>query len=55
MKKTLVPLSLLLLTMTSCDAIAGIFGAGFKAGIIVAVLVVVVVIWLLAKMFGGRR
>ncbi len=55
MKKTLLPLLLLVLTMTSCDAIAGIFGAGFKVGIIVAVLVVVVVIWLLARMFGRRR
>lgn len=54
-KNHLLLLPALALTMTSCDAIAGIFKAGFNVGIIVAILVVVGIIWLLARMFGGRR
>lgn len=56
MKKSyLFLLPALALSMTSCDAIAGIFKAGFNMGIIVVVLVIVLVIWLIARMFGGRR
>lgn len=56
MKKTyLVLLPALALSMTSCDAIAGIFKAGFTTGIVVVILVVAVIVWLLARMFGGRR
>lgn len=51
----LFPLALLLLSMTSCEAIGDIFGAGFNAGIIVSILAVVVVIWLLMRFMGGRR
>ena len=56
MKASFTPLIvLLLLSMTSCQAIGSIFGAGFNAGIIVSVLAVVLVIWLLVRMLGGRR
>lgn len=41
--------------MTSCEVIGGIFKAGVWSGIIMVVLVVVLVIWLLTKIFGGRR
>lgn len=54
-KNYLLLLPALALTMTSCDAIAGIFKAGFNIGIIVAVLVAVGIIWLIARMFGGRK
>ena len=56
MKKSyLLLVPALALTMTSCDAIAGIFKAGFNTGIVVVILVIVLVIWLIARMFGGRR
>jgi hypothetical protein len=41
---------LLAVTMTGCAAIAGIFKAGFWAGIILAVIVVVIVF----ALFGRR-
>lgn len=41
--------------MTSCEVIGGIFKAGVWSGIIMVVVVVALVIWLLAKIFGGRR
>ena len=41
----------LVLSMTSCDAIAGIFKAGAYTGIIGVVIVVALVLWLLRKVF----
>jgi hypothetical protein len=51
MKKSvnLVLVSLLLL-LSSCEAIQGIFKAGVYTGIIAVVLVVGVIIWILAKL-----
>lgn len=57
MKKLVVP-SLLLFTITllsSCELVEGIFKAGVWTGIIVVVLIIALVIWLLGKVFGGRR
>ena len=42
-----------LLGLSSCDAIAGIFNAGFNVGVIVVILVLVLVIVGVFKMFGG--
>jgi succinate-acetate transporter protein len=59
MKSFRAPLFLLLtfftLTLTSCDAIIGIFKAGAYTGIIAAVIVVALVLWLISKMRGGNR
>ena len=46
---------LVLLQLSSCAVIEGIFKAGFWSGIIMVVIVVALVIWLFVKMFGGRR
>jgi hypothetical protein len=58
MKSLRAPLFLLLtiftFTLTSCDAIMGIFKAGAYTGIIVAVIVIALVLWLISKMRGGN-
>ncbi|UIR55493.1 hypothetical protein LZQ00_14620 [Sphingobacterium sp. SRCM116780] len=55
MKKTF-PFTLIVLTclsLSSCSVIEGIFKAGVWSGILIVVVVVALVIWLLAKLFGG--
>ena len=47
-------LGLLTFSLSSCDAIAGIFKAGAYTGIIGVVLVVALVLFLISKMRGGR-
>lgn len=42
-------------TLSSCQAIADIFGAGFKVGIWVAVIVVILIIVIIAKVAGGKK
>ena len=42
----------LLTTLSSCEAIAGIFKAGIWTGIIVVVLVVGLILWLIGR---GRK
>jgi predicted small secreted protein len=54
--KRIFPISLIVLTclsLASCSVIEGIFKAGVWSGIIIVVVVVALVIWLLAKLFGG--
>lgn len=41
------------LIASSCDAIAGIFKAGFNTGIVVVIIVIVLLVAGLFKMFGG--
>ncbi|MFC3560712.1 hypothetical protein [Pedobacter jamesrossensis] len=40
-------------TLSSCELIGGIFKAGVWSGVIVVVVVVALLIWILAKVFGG--
>ena len=50
--KTNVVLATLLslsITLTSCDAIAGIFKAGIWVGVIVVVGIIALVLWILGK------
>ena len=42
-------LMVLCVTLTSCEAIAGIFKAGMWVGVIVVVIIVALVLWLLSK------
>jgi len=53
MKKAIqIPLMvLILLQMSSCSVIEGIFKAGFWSGIIIVIIVVALVIWILTKLF----
>jgi hypothetical protein len=46
---------LLSLGLTSCDFIGTIFKGGVWVGAIMVILVIVVVIWLFAKLMSGRR
>ncbi|WP_200911895.1 hypothetical protein [Pedobacter sp. Hv1] len=56
MKKysTLTVIAILVTTLTSCQLVEGIFKAGVWTGIIVVVVVLALIIWLIAKVFGGR-
>ena len=56
--KKYIPLAAIALfctTLASCDLITGIFEAGVWAGVIMVVVVLALVIWLIAKVFGGRK
>jgi hypothetical protein len=54
MKKiNLILLAATVLGLSSCDAIAGIFKAGFNVGVFVVLLVLVLVIVGAFKLFGG--
>jgi len=57
MKRTvpLVLIAFLCSTLSSCELIQGIFKAGVWTGIIVVVVVVALIIWILAKIFGGGK
>lgn len=41
--------------LSSCQVIEGIFKAGVWSGIIMVVTVVALVIWIIAKLSGGRK
>lgn len=45
----LASLFALSLTLTSCDAIAGIFKAGMWVGVIIVVGIIALVLWLIGK------
>ncbi|UKT64106.1 hypothetical protein [Pedobacter mucosus] len=54
--KRAIPLALIAFicsTLSSCELIGGIFKAGVWSGIIVVVIVVALIIWIVAKIFGG--
>ncbi|WP_443944664.1 hypothetical protein ACJVDH_17350 [Pedobacter sp. AW1-32] len=57
MKKVfpLLTIAFLVSTLSSCELIGGIFKAGVWTGIIVVVVVVALIIWILAKIFGGGK
>jgi ABC-type Fe3+-siderophore transport system permease subunit len=44
---------LVLLFVSSCVSVGGVFQSGFWVGIVLAVIAVVLVIWLVSKMRGG--
>ncbi len=51
----LIVVAAIIFGLSSCDAIAGIFKAGFNVGVIVVLLVIVLVIVGAFKLFGGRN
>jgi len=56
--KRYMPLALVALlatTLSSCELVEGIFKAGIWTGVILVVVVVALIIWLAAKLFGGRK
>jgi hypothetical protein len=53
MKKLSIPLiAFLVITLSSCQALAGIFKAGIGVGIIIVLVVVFLVIWLISAFKG---
>lgn len=56
--KQLMPLALITLlatTLSSCELVEGIFKAGVWSGIILVVVVIALIIWIAAKLFGGSK
>jgi len=56
--KRYMPLALVALlatTLSSCELAEGIFKAGMWTGVILVIVVIALIIWLAAKLFGGRR
>lgn len=47
--------ALLATTLTSCELVEGIFKAGVWSGVIIVVIILALVIWLIAKVFGGKN
>ncbi|SFT02087.1 hypothetical protein [Sphingobacterium wenxiniae] len=48
-------LSAMLMLLNSCSVVEGIFKAGVWSGILIVVIVIALVIWIFAKLFGGRK
>lgn len=46
---------LMVISLTSCEVIAGIFKGGMWTGAILVIAVFGLIIWVVAKMFGGGR
>jgi hypothetical protein len=44
-----LPLLVVAMTLTSCEAIGDIFQAGMTVGIVVVIVVVILIIWLVSK------
>ncbi|MCZ4242632.1 hypothetical protein [Pedobacter punctiformis] len=51
----LVLIAFLCSTLGSCQLIEGIFKAGVWSGVIIVVVVLALIIWILAKIFGGSK
>jgi hypothetical protein len=51
----LLPVFVIILSLSSCEVIGGIFKAGMWTGIIAVVVVVGLLIFLVSKIFGGGR
>lgn len=49
-----LPLLLILLSLSSCELIGDIFEAGVWVGVLLVVGIIALVIFLFAKLFGGR-
>ena len=41
---------LMLLTLTSCEAIGDIFSAGVYTGLAIVVLVIIIIVWIVTKL-----
>ena len=54
-KYSLLPLLALLVSLSSCEVIGGIFKAGVWSGVILVVVVVGIIIFILARLLGGGK
>jgi len=53
-KYSLLPLLALILSLGSCQVVEGIFKAGVWVGVLMVVVVIGLIIFILAKLFGGK-
>ncbi|WP_312186679.1 hypothetical protein [Sphingobacterium sp.] len=56
--KKIIPFALmssLLVLVSSCSLVEGIFKAGVWSGVLLVVVVVALIIWIVAKLFGGSK
>ena len=53
LRTILLPLLFMAVTLSSCEAIAGIFKAGVWFGIIGVVVIVIIIFWLISK--AGKK
>lgn len=44
----------ILFSFTSCEVIGDIFKAGMGFGIFIVIFIIAIVIWIFAKVFGGK-
>ncbi|MFZ4862167.1 hypothetical protein ACL9RF_08265 [Sphingobacterium sp. Mn56C] len=44
-----------IMSLSSCQVIEGIFKAGVWSGVIMVVLVLALIIWLISRLFGGGK
>lgn len=51
----LIPVFAVLTLFSSCELVEGIFKAGMWTGVIMVFLVLALIIWLISKIFGGRK
>lgn len=54
-KLSLAGIMCLLLSLSSCEVVGGIFKAGMGVGIFIVVAVIALVIFIIAKVAGGGR
>ena len=52
-KTVIFSLLFMAVTLTSCQAIAGIFKAGIWVGIVIVVVIVAIIFWLISK--AGKK
>ncbi|MEO9033586.1 MAG: hypothetical protein ABI285_10130 [Ginsengibacter sp.] len=52
-KTVIFSLIFMAITLTSCQAIAGIFKAGIWVGIVIVVVIVAIIFWLISK--AGKK
>lgn len=51
---SLLMLALVVMTMSSCAVIGGIFKAGAVVGVIAVVVVIAIIIWIISLFRGGK-
>ncbi|WP_406843985.1 hypothetical protein [Flavobacterium soyae] len=44
----------ILFSFTSCEVIGDIFKAGMGFGIFIVIFIIAIIIWIFAKVFGGK-
>jgi len=53
LKTILLPMLIMAITLSSCQAIAGIFKAGVWFGVIGIIVIIVIIFWLISK--AGKK